>query len=576
MTDSDAVRVLGQMNTVLSQLDKSFGRTIEMQKNYLALGNKLITTQGHIIKMQETVEKNNAKATKSRGKLNAATRNTNRILIKSREKLNGTAHNTNRILIQMKKMMEGGVGITNLTTEALKAEIEARKELDDSLDSNSKKGKDFSTIWGKMAHHLTSTDTKMATVRKIMYGFFPAGMFRLVNKLAVTFKALDNIFGSGEDDSKKVSFLKMGAKHMKSMAGLGEGKFGGKKGFWQKFDGMTQRRPDKKGYQAEIQRKVDEGADRETAIEQTDKKDFLKSPVEMFFRKTGRGLRSIVGLSLKFLKHSMMFMLSLTLYLILAVLIWKALGPQIIEAFKVVWVLLKWVGGFIWSSISMVWDGLLSIYKGFTKGGSLMDIVDGAMLILGGLLGVLLGLLMGVLGAIVVWFGIVFAETVVRVAEWIDGIKGDWKNHIGGIIKVIGVIVLLIMGWPAMLTAVVGAAVVRLIKHLKPEWYSKAQDKIKDVRKMAGFASGGVSTGGMALVGEEGPEIVNLPMGARVHSNSESKKMVGGSVVNNISINVKGHMGSSDADIKKLAQKLGNLVSKEITRKVSSPASIFR
>jgi hypothetical protein len=80
----------------------------------------------------------------------------------------------------------------------------------------------------------------------------------------------------------------------------------------------------------------------------------------------------------------------------------------------------------------------------------------------------------------------------------------------------------------------------------------------------------------MALVGEEGPEIVNLPMGARVHSNSESKKMVGGSVVNNISINVKGHMGSSDADIKKLAQKLGNLVSKEITRKVSSPASIFR
>jgi len=42
-----------------------------------------------------------------------------------------------------------------------------------------------------------------------------------------------------------------------------------------------------------------------------------------------------------------------------------------------------------------------------------------------------------------------------------------------------------------------------------------------------GFEKGGVAPGGMALVGEGGPEIVGLPRGSRVHSNADSKKMMG-------------------------------------------------
>jgi phage-related protein len=42
-----------------------------------------------------------------------------------------------------------------------------------------------------------------------------------------------------------------------------------------------------------------------------------------------------------------------------------------------------------------------------------------------------------------------------------------------------------------------------------------------------GFAKGGIVPGGLALVGEGGPELVSLPRGSRVHSNRESKKMVG-------------------------------------------------
>lgn len=42
------------------------------------------------------------------------------------------------------------------------------------------------------------------------------------------------------------------------------------------------------------------------------------------------------------------------------------------------------------------------------------------------------------------------------------------------------------------------------------------------------FALGGVSSGGLAMVGENGPELVNLPRGARVYSNPETRQMLGG------------------------------------------------
>jgi hypothetical protein len=46
------------------------------------------------------------------------------------------------------------------------------------------------------------------------------------------------------------------------------------------------------------------------------------------------------------------------------------------------------------------------------------------------------------------------------------------------------------------------------------------------------FANGtNYAPGGMALVGERGPELVNLPRGSQVYSNSKSKGMMGGEVV---------------------------------------------
>ena len=47
-----------------------------------------------------------------------------------------------------------------------------------------------------------------------------------------------------------------------------------------------------------------------------------------------------------------------------------------------------------------------------------------------------------------------------------------------------------------------------------------------------GFAGGtSFAPGGLSLVGERGPELVNLPRGSQVFSNSQSRNLLGGEVV---------------------------------------------
>ena len=83
------------------------------------------------------------------------------------------------------------------------------------------------------------------------------------------------------------------------------------------------------------------------------------------------------------------------------------------------------------------------------------------------------------------------------------------------------------------------------------------------------FANGGVSAGGMAVVGERGPELVNLPKGSRVHSNRDSKKMVASSGGNTINITINAR-DTSDAELRRIADKIGNMVNNKINRRTSS------
>jgi hypothetical protein len=87
--------------------------------------------------------------------------------------------------------------------------------------------------------------------------------------------------------------------------------------------------------------------------------------------------------------------------------------------------------------------------------------------------------------------------------------------------------------------------------------------------KINPFANGGVTKSGLSLVGERGPELVRLPKGSRVHSNQESRKMVS-SGGNNITVNINGRVGSSDSELRIIAQKVGKMINKEINRTTSS------
>lgn len=96
-------------------------------------------------------------------------------------------------------------------------------------------------------------------------------------------------------------------------------------------------------------------------------------------------------------------------------------------------------------------------------------------------------------------------------------------------------------------------------------------DKIKSI---AGFAKGGGGgssgggawatggfAGGMALVGEEGPEFVSLPTGSYVHNATDSKKMMGGNSSVNVTIN-NPSVRSND-DITQLVRQIKKALGRE-------------
>jgi len=108
-------------------------------------------------------------------------------------------------------------------------------------------------------------------------------------------------------------------------------------------------------------------------------------------------------------------------------------------------------------------------------------------------------------------------------------------------------------------------------------WWSSAIGSIWEQFKdwwdgLEFLANGGVASGGMAIVGERGPELVNLPRGARVHSNANSRRMVataqGGTIIhNNITINAR---DTSDGELRRIAERISNMVNNKINRTTSS------
>lgn len=84
---------------------------------------------------------------------------------------------------------------------------------------------------------------------------------------------------------------------------------------------------------------------------------------------------------------------------------------------------------------------------------------------------------------------------------------------------------------------------------------------------IASMATGGrVNKGGNILVGEAGPEIVSLPANSFVTPAVQSRGRMG----NNISVNVNGRVGASDAELNEIARKIGQKINRQMNQYGSS------
>lgn len=157
--------------------------------------------------------------------------------------------------------------------------------------------------------------------------------------------------------------------------------------------------------------------------------------------------------------------------------------------------------------------------------------------------GAVLAFVTGPIGWIILGITALIAITYAIIRNWEkmpDVVKNTWGvvanvfsvglNIINGVIGAVKTLIGVLAGiqLPPGLSAVFNAM----------KGISGARDFLKG--KIPGFANGVRNFGGgLAVVGEQGPELVNLPKGADVFTNQESRQMVGGSGITIENMNIK-------------------------------------
>ena len=247
-----------------------------------------------------------------------------------------------------------------------------------------------------------------------------------------------------------------------------------------------------------------------------------------------------------------------TAALIALYIIFKKNGPAIMKAAKAAWTVIKIGIGIIQEAFGLIWEGAMDIWNGFFGDGDMASILVGLMKILGGVLWGLWGIVVVVLGGLFSFVGEFVLGIWTRLRDYFGNELISPVKKMGTIVAAIVAslvfIILLFSTAPLWIAAVVTGAVYLGIKWL--------------MDKIPGFASGGVSKGGMTIVGERGPELVNLPRNSRVHSNRDSRKMMGNNQNTiNITINAR---DTSDSELRRIAEKLGKMVNDKMNRTIGS------
>ena len=145
--------------------------------------------------------------------------------------------------------------------------------------------------------------------------------------------------------------------------------------------------------------------------------------------------------------------------------------------------------------------------------------------------------------------------------------QGDFRKVFSGLGDIFfGVLKVAFAGLKIVIKIIIAAIIaipLKILDGLKWLW-GKVKEKLPKMPKrpkwLGGKAGGGpVNTGGMAIVGERGPELVTLPGGSRVHSNRQS-------IGNTIHVHVNGRGGASDAEIRDIANKVAREINMRMNR----------
>ena len=279
----------------------------------------------------------------------------------------------------------------------------------------------------------------------------------------------------------------------------------------------------------------------------------------LFFRKIfskdfAKKIMSFVGLGIRFMFGMLIYA---TLFFTLLYFFRRPISNALSAIGKLVKEQLPAFKESMMNSFSLIKSSFMDIYNGF-KDGDLLQVFEGIWGVAWGVLSAAFKVLLAVGTVALVGLGAFIGDFFLRILEWLGQTwtafwNGEWKTVLKKIGIAVAILTVLFVGWPAIIGAAIIGGIVALAKFLK--------DKIPFM------ASGGVAKGGLTVVGERGPELVNLPRGARVHSNAESRRM-GGTVNNfNITINAK---DSSKAEMRRMADEIGRMINSKINRSTSS------
>lgn len=161
------------------------------------------------------------------------------------------------------------------------------------------------------------------------------------------------------------------------------------------------------------------------------------------------------------------------------------------------------------------------------------------------------------------------ALVIMKAADILYEYSDQIANVLFGIKDFIVGIPAFIMGLPAKIAEYIGDKFKEALD-VKGKVKDRVKGAFKSAGNLVGLAEGGrISQGGLAVVGERGPELVQLPRGAQVHSNSASKA-IASSVTNHITVQVTGRVGASDTEIRDIANKVAREINTRMNRTSTS------